>query len=174
MLNKILLIGNLTRDVSLKYTTGGSAIAKFGIAVNRRWKDKNTGETKDEVMFIDITVFGRSAEIANQYLKKGSKVLVEGRLQLETWTDSNNQKRSKHGVVSEQLQFLDSKEDSAGYSDNNNGGGYNQPGQNSYNNDNYNNNQGGYSNQQQNSYQKPPKTPHSAPIAPIEEELIPF
>ena len=71
MYNRVILVGNLTRDVELKYTPNGMAIAKFGLATNRSYKDNTTGELKQEVMFIDITVFGRSAEIANQYLKKG-------------------------------------------------------------------------------------------------------
>lgn len=129
MLNKVILIGNLTKDVELRYSTGGSAIGKLGLATNRKWKDKNSGETKDEAMFIDVTVFGRSAEIANQYLRKGSKILVEGRLQLERWVDNNGQNRSKHSVVAEQLQFLDSKDDNQsssnqGYNENRGNGSY--------------------------------------------------
>ena len=109
MFNKVILIGNLTRDVELKYTPSGTAIAKFGLATNRTYKDNMTGENKQEVMFIDITVFGRSAEVANQYLSKGRKVLVEGRLVLDQWVDSSGQKRSKHSVVAERVQFMDSK-----------------------------------------------------------------
>ncbi len=170
MLNKVLLIGNLTRDVELRYSTGGAAISKLNLAVNRRWKDRNTGENKDEVMFIDITVFGRSAEIANQYLKKGSKVLIEGRLQLERWVDANGQNRNKHSVVAENLQFLDNKSDSNSNNsyqqnqnnyDNNQGGGYNQ--QNSYN----------PPNEQYNAPQQKPSSP-STPSAPIEDDEIPF
>jgi len=111
MYNKVILIGNLTRDVELKYTPNGTAIAKFGLATNRTYKDTMTGENKQEVMFIDITVFGRSAEVANQYLKKGRKVLIEGRLVFEQWVDSTGQKRSKHSVVAEKVQFMDSKSD---------------------------------------------------------------
>jgi single-strand DNA-binding protein len=109
MFNKVILIGNLTRDVELRYAPSGTAIAKFGLATNRTYKDSVTGENKQEVMFIDITVFGRSAEIANQYLKKGRRVLVEGRLVFEQWTDNTGQKRSKHSVVAEKLQFMDTK-----------------------------------------------------------------
>ncbi|HHH72917.1 MAG TPA: single-stranded DNA-binding protein, partial [Sulfuricurvum sp.] len=93
MYNKIILVGNLTRDIELRYTQSGMAIAKTGIATNRKFKKQN-GEQVDETMFIDITFFGRSGEIANQYLRKGSKVLIEGRLMLEQWTDQNGQKRS--------------------------------------------------------------------------------
>ena len=107
--NKIILIGNCLRDVEIRYTQSGTAIAKTGLAVNRRFKGQN-GEQKDETMFIDLTIFGRSAEIANQYLGKGRKVLAEGRLVLEQWTDQNGQNRSKHSIAVENLQFLDSKE----------------------------------------------------------------
>ncbi len=109
MFNKVILIGNLTRDVELRYTPNGTAIAKFGLATNRNFKDNVTGENKQEVMFIDITVFGRSAEVANQYLAKGRRVLVEGRLVFDQWVDSSGQKRSKHSIVAEKLQFMDSK-----------------------------------------------------------------
>ena len=109
MFNKVILIGNLTRDVELRYTQGGSAIAKFGLAVNRTWKDRNTGEKRDEVCYIDINIFGRSAEVANQHLAKGKRILVEGRLQFETWQDQTGQKRSKHSISAESFQFLDSR-----------------------------------------------------------------
>lgn len=115
MYNKVILVGNLTRDVELKYTPSGTAIAKFGIATNRTYKDSMTGENKQEVMFIDVTVFGRSAEVANQYLSKGRKVLVEGRLVLDQWVDSTGQKRSKHSVIAEKVQFMDSKSQSSDY-----------------------------------------------------------
>ena len=115
MYNKVILVGNLTRDVELKYTPSGTAIAKFGIATNRTYKDTMTGENKQEVMFINVTVFGRSAEVANQYLSKGRKVLVEGRLVLDQWVDSTGQKRSKHSVVAEKVQFMDSKSQSSDY-----------------------------------------------------------
>ena len=116
MYNKVILVGNLTRDVELKYTPSGTAIAKFGLATNRTYKDTMTGETKQEVMFIDITVFGRSAEVANQYLSKGKKVLIEGRLVLDQWVDATGQKRSKHSIVAEKVQFMDSKAQSSDYS----------------------------------------------------------
>ena len=113
MYNRVILVGNLTRDVELRYSSSGMAIAKFGLATNRSYKDTTTGELKQEVMFIDITVFGRSAEIANQYLKKGRRVLIEGRLVFDQWIDSGGQKRSKHSIVADKVQFMDSKESSA-------------------------------------------------------------
>ncbi len=108
MFNKVILIGNLTRDVELRYLPSGQALAKCGIATNRRFKD-SSGMQKDETMFIDFTVWGRSAEIANQYLHKGSRVLIEGRLTLEQWTDQNGQKRSRHSITVENLKMLDRK-----------------------------------------------------------------
>ena len=113
MYNRVILVGNLTRDIELKYTPSGTAIAKFGLATNRSYKDNTTGELKQEVMFIDVTVFGRSAEVVNQYLKKGKKVLVEGRLVLDQWVDSSGQKRSKHSIVADKIQFMDPKESSS-------------------------------------------------------------
>jgi single-strand DNA-binding protein len=123
MYNKVILVGNLTRDVELKYTPTGTAIAKFGLATNRTYKDNVTGENKQEVMFIDITVFGRSAEIANQYLRKGRRVLIEGRLVLDQWVDQTGQKRSKHSIVAEKVQFMENKSsEQSGYQQS-----YNQP-----------------------------------------------
>jgi len=111
MYNKVILVGNLTRDIEVKYSQAGLAISKSAIATSRKFKS-NTGEQKEEVCFVDITFFGRSAEVAHQYLRKGSKVLIEGRLQFEQWTDQNGQRRSKHGVTVDVMQMLDSKGDS--------------------------------------------------------------
>jgi len=110
MYNKIILVGNLTRDVEVKYSQGGMAIAKTAIATSRKFKS-NSGEQKEEVCFVDITFFGRSAEVANQYLRKGSNILVEGKLVFEQWTDQNGQKRSKHGVTVDIMQMLGNKND---------------------------------------------------------------
>ena len=109
MFNKIILVGNLTRDIELRYAQAGTAIAKTAIATTRKFS--SNGEKKEEVCFVDITFFSRSAEVANQYLCKGSKVLVEGRLNFEQWMDKNEQKRSKHSVIVETMQMLDSKGD---------------------------------------------------------------
>src|SRR6516164_142978 len=104
--NKVILVGNLTRDPELRYTPKGMAIAKIGLAVNRVWKNE-AGETKEEVTFVDIDAFGRSAETISQYVKKGSPLLVEGRLRLDQWDDKQTgQKRSRLGVVLEAFQFL--------------------------------------------------------------------
>lgn len=109
MFNKIILVGNLTRDIELRYSQGGMGIAKTAIATSRKFT--SNGEKKEEVCFVDITFFARSAEVANQYLRKGSKVLVEGRLNFEQWVDQDGKKRSKHSVTVETMQMLDSKSD---------------------------------------------------------------
>ncbi|WP_373072417.1 single-stranded DNA-binding protein [Sulfurimonas sp.] len=109
MFNKVILVGNLTRDIELRYSQGGMGIANTAIATSRKYT--SNGEKKEEVCFVDITFFARSAEIANQYLRKGSKILVEGRLNFDQWVDQNGQKRSKHSVVVETMQMLDSKGD---------------------------------------------------------------
>jgi len=106
--NKIILMGNLTRDPELRYTPKGTAVAKLGLAVNRTWKTE-TGETKEDVLFIDIEAFSRQAETIGQYLKKGSPILVEGRLRMDTWDDKQtNQKRTKILVTAENVRFLGS------------------------------------------------------------------
>ena len=109
MYNKVILVGRLTRDVELRYLPSGSSVAGFALATSRSWRDKNSGEQKEETMFIDISVFGRSAEIANQYLRKGNRVLVEGRLVLEQWQDQNGQNRSKHKIVADSVNFMETK-----------------------------------------------------------------
>lgn len=106
--NKVILAGNLTRDPELRYTPKGTAIARIGMAINRTWKSE-TGESKEEVTFVDADAFGRTAEVIAQYLKKGRPILVEGRLKLDQWEDKNTkQKVSKLRVVVEGFQFLDS------------------------------------------------------------------
>ena len=117
MYNKIILAGNLTRDVEVRYTQGGSAIGNTAIATSRKFKSA-TGEQKEEVLFVDLTFFGRTAEIANQYLRKGSKVLVDGRLKLDQWTAQDGSKRSKHSVTVENLQMLNTKSEDAQMSGN--------------------------------------------------------
>ena len=106
--NKVILMGNLTRDPELRYTPKGTAIAKIGLAVNRVWTNE-AGEKKEDVTFIDVDVFGRTAENVGQYMRKGRPILVEGRLKLDQWDDkTTGAKRSKLGVVLEGFQFLDS------------------------------------------------------------------
>lgn len=105
--NKVILAGNLTRDPELRYTPKGTAVCKFGLAVNRNWTTE-TGEKKEEVTFIDVDAFGRQAEVISQYMKKGRALLVEGRLKLDQWDDKQTgQKRSRLGVVLESFSFID-------------------------------------------------------------------
>lgn len=111
MFNKVIMIGNLTKDIELRYLPSGSAVGKTSIATSYKYKSQS-GEQKDEVCFLDLTFFGRSAEIANQYLKKGSKVLVEGRLIFEQWTAQDGSNRSRHSLRVETMKMLDSKSSS--------------------------------------------------------------
>lgn len=179
MFNKVILVGNLTRDIELRYAQSGTAIASGSIATSRKFT--SNGEKKEEVCFIDLTFFGRSGEVANQYLRKGSKILVEGRLSFDQWVDQQGAKRSKHSVIVETMQMLDSRNDSANdympsavpeqnYGYNMNSGGYNQP--QSYN-------------APQNGGAKPPmqrapqdvqrKMPeNNIPVIDIDEDEIPF
>jgi single-strand DNA-binding protein len=107
--NKVILAGNLTRDPELRYTPKGTAVARIGLAINRTWKNE-TGETKEEVTFVDVEAFGRQAEVIGQYMKKGRPFLVEGRLKLDQWEDKNtHQKQSKLKVVLESFSFIDSR-----------------------------------------------------------------
>ena len=101
--NKVLLMGNLTRDIELKYTPSNQAVANIGLAVNRRYKTSE-GEQREETTFVDCEAWGRTAEVMNQYLAKGRPVFIEGRLKLDTWTDKDGGKRSKHRVVVENFQ----------------------------------------------------------------------
>ncbi|MBA3544218.1 MAG: single-stranded DNA-binding protein [Chthoniobacterales bacterium] len=104
--NKVFLLGNLTRDPEVRYTPKGSAVADLGIAVNRQYT-LDTGEKREEVTFVDVTFWGRTAEVAGEYLKKGRSVFIEGRLQLDTWDDkTSGQKRSKLKVIGEMMQML--------------------------------------------------------------------
>ena len=104
--NKVFLLGNLTRDPEVRYTPKGSAVADLGIAVNRQYT-LETGEKREEVTFVDVTFWGRTAEVAGEYLKKGRSVFIEGRLQLDTWDDKQSgQKRSKLKVIGEMMQML--------------------------------------------------------------------
>ena len=122
-LNKVMLMGNLTRDPEIKYTPKGMAIAHFGIAVNRVWSNE-AGEKQEEVTFIDIEMFGRKAEVVGEYFKKGKPIYVEGRLKLDSWDDkTSGQKKSKLKVVGETFEFLGSREGGAGGGAGGGGGG---------------------------------------------------
>lgn len=103
--NKVLLAGNLTRDPQLSYLPSQTAVVEFGLAVNRSWTGKD-GEKKEDTCFVDCRAFAKQAETMNKYLKKGSPVLIEGRLKFDSWTAQDGSKRSKHSVVIETFQFL--------------------------------------------------------------------
>ena len=110
--NKVILIGNLTRNPELRYTPGGTPVASFALAVNRRFRQGE--ELRDEVCYIDIVVFGKQAEHCGQYLSKGSGVIVEGRLQQRRWETDDGQKRSKHEVVAQSVTFMPKRQEGAG------------------------------------------------------------
>ena len=113
--NRVILMGNLTRDPEVRYTPGGTAVTDVGLAVNRVWNDKSTNTRKEETTFIDVTLWGRTAEIAGEYLSKGRPVMIEGRLQLDQWEDrETGQKRSKLKVVGESMQLLGGRDGGAG------------------------------------------------------------
>jgi len=112
--NKVILLGNLTRDPEVRYTPKGTAVAELGMAVNRVYTAEN-GEKREETTFVDVTLWGRTAEIAGEYLKKGRPVFIEGRLQLDSWEDkTSGQKRSKLKVVGEGLQLLGARPSGSG------------------------------------------------------------
>ena len=158
-LNKVMLIGNLTRDPELRHTPKGTAVAELGLAINRVWKDEQ-GQKQEETTFVDVTLWGRQAELAQQYLTKGNPVYIEGRLNLDTWDDkATGQKRSKLKVIGENLQFL-----STGKSGGTGGGG-----------------NGGYSDRPQQASRPPQQRsgpPQGASAAPVddfqEDDDIPF
>lgn len=106
--NRVILLGNLTRDPELRYIPSGTAVTEIGLAVNDRRKAAN-GEWVDETTFVDVTLWGRTAEIATEYLSKGSPVLIEGRLKLDSWQDKEGQKRSKLKVIGERMQMVGAK-----------------------------------------------------------------
>lgn len=111
-LNKVFLMGNLTRDVEMKFTPGGTAVAAFGMAINRKWFDKSTGEQREEVTFVDLEAWGKTAETIHTHLHKGSPLFIEGRLKLDSWEDkTTKQKRSKLKVVVDNFQFIGAKQD---------------------------------------------------------------
>ncbi len=181
MFNKVILVGNLTKDIELRHAPSGTAIGNSGLAINRKFK-KQDGSQGEEVCFIDITFFGRTAEIANQYLRKGSKVLVEGRLKYDTWEDQNGDRRGKHSIIVESMQMLGPKNDSDGGSGYNNQVPTNQ--QNNApiveNNNNYqtpNNNQYNQSQapfEQQNKATITNNTQQQMPMIDVNDNEIPF
>ena len=122
--NRVILVGNLTRDPELRYTPGGTAVTEIGLAVNDRRKNAQ-GEWVDETTFVDVTLWGRTAEVASEYLSKGSPLLIEGRLKLDRWEGQDGQKRSKLRVVGERMQMLGGRGEGGGGG----GGGGGRPAQ---------------------------------------------
>ena len=118
--NRVILVGNLTRDVELRYIPSGTAVSDIGLAVNDRRKNAE-GEWVDETTFVDVTLWGRTAEVAAEYLSKGSPLLIEGRLKYDTW-EADGQKRSKLRVVGERMQMLSSRQGGDGRSSSGSGG----------------------------------------------------
>ncbi len=108
--NKVLLMGNLTRDPELRYLPSNTAVVNIGLAINRQWRNQQ-GEQQEETTFVDCESFGRQAEVINQYLRKGRPVFIEGRLKLDQWQDKEGQNRSRMKVVIESFQFIDSRGD---------------------------------------------------------------
>lgn len=111
--NKVMIAGNLTRDPQVRFLANEQAVANFGLAVNRRFKGSD-GQMKDEVTFVDVEAWGRTAELVGQYLVKGRSCFIEGRLKLDSWDDKDGQKRQKLKVVADNVQFLDSGERKTG------------------------------------------------------------
>lgn len=165
MFNRVIMLGNLTRDCELRYLPNGGAVCTTGLATNRRFK-KQDGSQGEEVCFIDITFFGRTAEIANQYLSRGKKVLVEGRLKLDQWTDQQGVKRSKHSITVETLQMIDAR---GGQEGGDMAGGYGDAMGGSMPNVGYN--QKPASNQRQ---AAPEFSGHDIPVIDINDDEIPF
>jgi single-strand DNA-binding protein len=124
--NKVILVGNLTRDPELRHIPSGTAVTDLGLAVNRTWTDRNTNQRSEETTFVDVTCWGRTAEIACEYLRKGRPVLVEGRLQMDEWNDrETGAKRTKLKVVCDNMQMLGSRNE--GNSGGGGGGSYQPP-----------------------------------------------
>lgn len=105
--NKVIVLGNLTRDPELKYTPAGTSVTTFGLAINRRYKQGD--DLKEEVCFLDVTLFGKTAELASQYLAKGRAVLLEGRLRQQRWETDGGEKRSKHELIADHMTFIGGK-----------------------------------------------------------------
>ncbi len=148
--NKVIIVGNLGNDPEVRYSNNGAAIANISVATSDSWKDKNTGERQERTEWHRIVMFNRLGEIAGEYLKKGSKVYIEGKLQTRKWQDQQGQDRYSTEIVADQMQMLDSR--GGGQGGGMGGGGYQQP-----------QNQFGGGQQQQGGGQAPQQQPQSAP-----------
>lgn len=121
--NRVVLLGNLTRDPQLKYLPNNTAVCEFGLATNHKWRDRD-GNNKEEACFVDCACFGRGGEVINQYMTKGAPLLVEGRLRYESWTAQDGSKRSRLSVMVENFQFVGRREGGEGGGSPANRGGY--------------------------------------------------
>lgn len=126
-INKVILIGNLGRDPETRYTQSGSAVANFSVATSEQWQDRNTNERREQTEWHNVVCFARLAEIAGEYLRKGSKVYVEGRLQTRSWEGQDGQTRNRTEVIARELQMLDSRGAGAGGGPDDAGQGYAPP-----------------------------------------------
>ena len=175
--NKTIIVGNLGQDPETRHTNDGKAVTNISVATSEVWKDKQTGQQQERSEWHRIVFFNKLAEIAGQYLKKGSKIYIEGSLRTRKWQDNNGQDRYTTEIVANELQMLDSKADAQNNAGDNNQGGsynqnYNQPQQNQYNQPQQNagnNNYGGMNNQ------APQKAPEqNIPEIDIDDDEIPF
>ncbi len=165
-LNRVMLMGNLTRDPELRYTNSNMAVINFGLAINRRWRNQ-AGDQQEETVFVDCEAWGKQAETINQYLKKGRPVYLEGRLKLDQWEDKEGQKRSKLKVVVEGFQFIDARQGAAGEDSGHDGSDREHHGQSS---------RGGPrpSGQRPSSSPSPAPSPAPGPHEAMDEGSIPF
>jgi single-strand DNA-binding protein len=174
------MVGNLTRDIELRYLSGGGAVAKSAIATSNKYKTQS-GEQREDVCFLDFQVFGRSGEVLNQYVKKGSKVLLEGKLVFDQWKAQDGTNRSKHSLTVENFKFLDSKADSMGGQNQSYGGqnSYGQQNQQQYGQPQMNQPQGGFGGGMPQQEQYPSQQndnfsqPQSAPVQSHQPEKLP-
>ena len=194
-LNKVMLIGNLTADPEVRQTPRGNSLTELRLAVNRVSTGQNEGERREETTFLDVTCWGRTGEIAAQYLSKGRPVFIEGRLQMDTWEDKQTgQRRSRIRIIAENLQLLGGREggqqgggnygNGGGYGNNGGGyqqrrnnygnGGYNNGGGNYSNGGGYGNNGGGYQQPRSNGGYQQPSAPAPAPMPDEADDDIPF
>ncbi len=195
-LNKVMLIGNLTADPEVRQTPRGNSLTELRLAVNRVSSGPNEGERREETTFLDVTCWGRTGEVAAQYLSKGRPVFIEGRLQMDTWEDKQTgQRRSRIRIIAENLQLLGGREggqqgggnygNGGGYGNNGgyqqrsnnygNGGGYGNNGGGNYGNGGgYGNNGGGYQQPRSNGGYQQPSAPAPAPMPEEADDDIPF
>ncbi len=162
--NRVILVGNLTRDPQVRYISNGKAVCEIGLAVSHQWFDKQSNTRKEETTFVDITLWGRTAEVAGEYLSKGRPVLIEGRLQLDQWQDkTTGDKRSKLRVVCDSMQMLGSRGDGGGGGGNRGGSQQQQPQQSSAPTQ-----QPPQQQQQSDGFSEPPAASNEMPPSPVD------